>query len=392
MAIVAWGMSVGVANLNDDLPGPAYALLSGIDAATVGIVALGAYTLSRKAITDPLTRILVFLGGTAGMLYNALWYFPVLMIGGAIAAIVHDLRPWRYLKRRPTVNHTGHEEAQGTVSHDLDVGDGAAGGATSSAVYRRQQDRSPTVASPITIQSITTDSEQHTHRSVLHSWKTGIAIVSGFFVSLIVVLTLRGYLRGRSRGFDLFANIYLAGTIIFGGGPVVIPLLRQYVVAEGWVSPRDFLLGLALIQAFPGPNFNFAAYLGGLAVRSSPHPLPSIVGGMIGYIAIYAPGMILHTGTIGLWGVLRKSQAVRAALRGINASAVGLIFTAVYRLFQIGYIDENFRGGTSLARDPWWLVIVATSFVGGLNFKLSPPLAIVLGAIMGLIWFGVART
>ena len=58
--------------------------------------------------------------------------------------------------------------------------------------------------------------------------------------------------------------MYLAGTIIFGGGPVVIPLLREYIVSEGWVSPRDFLIGLALIQGFPGPNFNFAVYLGGL--------------------------------------------------------------------------------------------------------------------------------
>ncbi len=62
--------------------------------------------------------------------------------------------------------------------------------------------------------------------------------------------------------------MYLAGTIIFGGGPVVIPLLREYVVAEAGMSPRDFLIGLALIQGFPGPNFNFAVYLGALTASN----------------------------------------------------------------------------------------------------------------------------
>src|SRR5882762_2430570 len=90
--------------------------------------------------------------------------------------------------------------------------------------------------------------------------------------------------------FHLFANMYLAGTIIFGGGPVVIPLLREYVVTEGWVSPRDFLLGLAIIQAFPGPNFNFAIFLGGLTAISGGYN--AAVGALLGYIGIFLPGIV----------------------------------------------------------------------------------------------------
>jgi chromate transport protein ChrA len=105
-------------------------------------------------------------------------------------------------------------------------------------------------------------------------------------------MALRGTLHSPSRGFSLFANLYLAGTIIFGGGPVVIPLLREYVVNEGWESPRDFLFGLATIQAFPGPNFNFAVYLGTLAVAGS--GTNAAVGALVGYIAIFAPGLTLH--------------------------------------------------------------------------------------------------
>lgn len=82
MAIAASGLAVGIGNVGDELPGPVYALLSGLNAATVGMIALAAVQLSNKAITDTLSCILVFLGGTAGMLYNSLWYFPVLMVGG----------------------------------------------------------------------------------------------------------------------------------------------------------------------------------------------------------------------------------------------------------------------------------------------------------------------
>jgi chromate transport protein ChrA len=170
----------------------------------------------------------------------------------------------------------------------------------------------------------------------------------------------------------------------------VIPLLRQYVVAPGWVSPRDFLLGLAITQAFPGPNFNFAVYLGALAVRDT--RIPAAVGAIIGYVAIFAPGIWLHTGFMGLWAKVRKVLVVKACLRGIHATAVGLVFTAVYRLFEIGYLDERVQSGGSLSRDPWWVVIVATSFVGGMYFKVNAPTAIVIGAIMGLIWYAVVRT
>jgi chromate transport protein ChrA len=94
---------------------------------------------------------------------------------------------------------------------------------------------------------------------------------------------------------------------------------------------------------------------------------------------------------MGLWSAVRKIQAVRSCLRGIHAAAVGLVFTAVYRLFEIGYVDSELQNGGSLGRDPWWVVVVATSFMGGLHFSLKPPLAVALGAVMGLVQYGVAR-
>lgn len=123
------------------------------------------------------------------------------------------------------------------------------------------------------------------------TWKSGLCVIVAFLISFIMIMIIRSLLKNPPRGLLLFRNLYLAGTIIFGGGPVVIPLLREYIVAEGWVSPRDFLLGLAIIQSFPGPNFNFVVYLGSLATAGT--SLPSFLGALIGLIGIFTPGIII---------------------------------------------------------------------------------------------------
>lgn len=133
-----------------------------------------------------------------------------------------------------------------------------------------------------------------------------------------------------------------------------------------------------------------AVYLGSLAAISSAR-LPSAAGAVIGYIGIFAPGLLLQTGFMGLWKTLRGYRWFTSCLRGVNACAVGLVYTAVYRLWEIGYIDEAYQSGSSLARDPWWVVITATSFVGGMWFKLPAPAAIILGGVMGMVWFGVVK-
>lgn len=199
-------------------------------------------------------------------------------------------------------------------------------------------------------------------------------------------MALRGAVPSLDLPFDLFANMYLAGTIIFGGGPVVIPLLREYVVQPGWVSPRNFLIGLAIIQAFPGPNFNFGVYLGALALART--STPSVAGALLGYIGIFAPGIILAVGVQSLWRVLRTKPAFVSLLRGINATAVGLVFTAVYRLWEIGYLTPESSNGKSLAAEPWWVVVAAVTYAESAWFSVSPAMAIIIGALLGLAWYG----
>ncbi|KAJ6118909.1 hypothetical protein N7471_013529 [Penicillium samsonianum] len=180
--------------------------------------------------------------------------------------------------------------------------------------------------------------------------------------------------------------MYLAGTVIFGGGPVVIPLLRSYVVDPGWVSSRDFLIGLAIIQAFPGPNFNFAVFLGALALQGS--QFPTVFGAFLGGLGIFLPGITLAVAIQSFWRVLRKKKYVVDFLRGVNATAVGLVFTAVYRLWEIGYLTSERSDGQSLGKEPWWVVVAAVTYLGSAWFNVPPSVAIVMGAILGLSWYG----
>ncbi|KAL9612884.1 MAG: hypothetical protein Q9204_008933 [Flavoplaca sp. TL-2023a] len=314
------------------------------------------------------------------------------MVAGGASTVVWD---YRWLQRLAgSIRRRGHRQNQDSEGHPQAM---ESIELSSEARLRRHGQATSQTHSQGPDNNTVKEDEEHerivppTLDMRVLSWKFGALVITAFFISFIVIMTLRGAGNIDQRGFNLFANLYLAGTIIFGGGPVVIPLLREYVVAEGWVSTRDFLLGLAIIQAFPGPNFNFAVYLGSLAAISSAS-LPSAAGAVIGYIGIFAPGLILQTGFMGLWKTLRGYRWFSSCLRGINACAVGLVYTAVYRLWEIGYIDEAFQSGSSLARDPWWVVVTATSFVGGMWFKLPAPAAILLGGVMGMVWYGVVNT
>jgi chromate transport protein ChrA len=382
-----YGLSVGVSNIGTALPRPVYALLSGLNASTVGIITLAAVQLSEKAITDKMTRILVFLGAAAGMLYNALWYFPLLMFLAGIATIIHDFR-WlhkpviAFITTAKNISRRLRRRSQGRSTRPR---------AASAVGDHESPDEMRQTGLPLTERrEHSTEQEPRIvpqERQLDFSWKFGLGVIVSFFISFIIIMVLRGTLPYKSLLFSFFANMYLAGTIIFGGGPVVIPLLREYVVAENWVSPRDFLIGLAIQQSFPGPNFNFAVYLGSLTAINGGYN--SAIGAILGFIAIFTPGLVTVHGTMGIWNAVRGLRSVKSLLRGVNAAAVGLIYTAVYRLWQIGFIDEGFQQGASLGLEPWWVVVTASSYVGGYWFGMSPPVAIIMGAVLGLIWYAV---
>ncbi|KAG8908100.1 hypothetical protein FRB99_000544 [Tulasnella sp. 403] len=450
-ALGMFGFSLGVSSIKEKLPAVIYALLSGLNASTVGIVAVAAVQLSERAITDPLTRAIVTATAGAGMLYNALWYFPLLMVLSGGVTVAWDLggglerlkrfqrwcarvkRGFRWRKRE---GHQEGGEMQGgielpslpsrlpgqeapaseqggspvkevqTEGHPMDLVLPPMPPATvspSALTHRTGSRYTPSIQFlPLSTPPRTPPAEQAPlpPTPALHGTittlrpditpRTGIAIIVAFFASFITLMVLRGTLNHPPVTLKLFTNLYLAGTIIFGGGPVVIPLLREYIVTEGWVSSRDFLLGLAVIQAFPGPNFNFAVYLAALSAKATAG-VPSPVTAFLGFVAIFLPGMALATATTSLFPLIRKYKPVAALLRGVNAGAVGLVWTAVYRLWEIGYLTPEATSGSSLAREPWWVVVALVTFASNRWYGVPAPVSILVGGVMGIAWWGVVK-
>ena len=136
---------------------------------------------------------------------------------------------------------------------------------------------------------------------------------------------------------DLFNTFYRAGSLVFGGGHVVLPLLQSAVVPPHWVSQDVFLAGYGATQAMPGPIFTFAAFLG--AVET---PAPNgWMGAIIATTAIFLPSFLLVGGLLPFWDTLRNWPAIRAALRGVNAAVVGVLLAALFNPIWIGSVHGS---------------------------------------------------
>lgn len=152
----------------------------------------------------------------------------------------------------------------------------------------------------------------------------GIASAAVFLALLAMALVAHSL---SVSGLNVFSAFYRSGALVFGGGHVVLPLLNDAVVAPGWVTQRSFLAGYGAAQALPGPLFSFAAYLGA-AVRPTPSP---ILYGLIGLAGIFIPGLLAMAAVLPFWSSLRQNRFAQAAIRGINASVVGILIAALYQ-------------------------------------------------------------
>ena len=167
----------------------------------------------------------------------------------------------------------------------------------------------------------------------------------------------------------LISGFYRSGSLVFGGGHVVLPLLQQTVVPTGWIDNDTFLAGYGAAQAIPGPLFTFAAYLGS-AMREPPNGL---WGGLICLVSIYLPSFLLLLAALPFWDVLRRRPVVRSALQGINASVVGVLLAALYSPVWTSAIFEPADFGFGVVA---FLLLVM--------WKLPPWLVVALGAIGGM--------
>jgi chromate transporter len=160
------------------------------------------------------------------------------------------------------------------------------------------------------------------------------AVMLCTFAILLFVTPLAASISG-SQALALFSAFYRSGSLVFGGGHVVLPLLQNAVVAPGWVSPNAFLAGYGAAQALPGPLFSLSTYLGAIA-NKAPN---GIAGAAIALIGISLPGLLLVAGILPFWDRLRAKPKVRAAMMGINASVVGILAAALYNPLWITAIS-----------------------------------------------------
>lgn len=197
------------------------------------------------------------------------------------------------------------------------------------------------------------------------SRRLGFWLLAAFFALLFGLPVLAA--GSGSRAIEVFEAFFRAGSLVFGGGHVVLPLLHAEVVSSGWVSDADFLAGYGAAQAVPGPLFTFAAYLG-VVMNGA---LSGWSGALVCLVAIFLPAFLLIVGVLPFWERLRRYKSVAAALNGINAAVVGLLLAALY--------DPIW---TSTIRSHGDFILAAGGFAALMFWKL-PPLAVVAATALG---------
>lgn len=196
--------------------------------------------------------------------------------------------------------------------------------------------------------------------------RTG-ALFFSVFLALLFGLPILADLASN-QSVALVDAFYRAGSLVFGGGHVVLPLLQAEVVPFGWVTEEAFLAGYGAAQAVPGPLFTFSAFLG-----ASMNAAPSgLVGAMICLLAIFAPSFLLVVAALPFWEQLRRHARMQTALAGVNAAVVGLLLAALFTPVWTSAIHKPQDFGLGLMafvalmcwKLPSWLVVLGTGCIG----------------------------
>ncbi|WP_439855707.1 chromate efflux transporter [Pseudomonas yamanorum] len=206
---------------------------------------------------------------------------------------------------------------------------------------------------------------EHEALPITVSRRAGMLWLS-LFVLLLLGLPLAAHWLPNPT-LALVDAFYRVGSLVFGGGHVVLPLLQAQVVPSGWVSHEVFLAGYGATQAVPGPLFTFAAFLGASMGQGW-------TTGVIALLAIFAPSFLLIMGALPFWDSMRRSVRAQGALAGVNAAVVGLLLAALY---QPVWTNAIFR--------PADFALALVALVALMFWKLPPWLVVAVGALAG--WF-----
>ncbi len=319
-AIVLIAFAYGVSEVENVAESP---WLSGLKLAVVAVVALAVWSMAGTLWSDR-RRITIGIAATVFMLLvpGALWQVAVIVFGGILGLLLF----------RGAGRDSNPEQ------------DGA--------------DSSPSASSG--------------------PRKLALAVLVGFFV-LLVGLPALAKTTGRDE-IDVTENFYRSGSLVFGGGHVVLPLLHSETVEAGYIDNDQFVAGYGAAQAVPGPLFAFAAFLGtsisnsddGDGLFSQPW-----IGGLVALAAIYVPSFLLVWGVLPFWKHLGQSNRVQGAIAGVNAVVVGLLLSALYSPIWTGSVRNAEDFGLAIVLfgllaiwklPPWSVVVVAAA--GGFVLEL----------------------
>lgn len=208
----------------------------------------------------------------------------------------------------------------------------------------------------------TTSTPQELHISIR---KSSALICLILFVSLLLILPMLRQISSI-EWVAIVDSFYRSGSLVFGGGHVVLPLLEKEVIPAGWATPESFLAGYGATQAVPGPLFTFAGYLGAVA--------GGWTGAILATIAIFLPAFLLVIGALPFWNMLRHNIRIQGALKGINAAVVGILLAALYQPLW-----------TSTIGQPIDFAFVSILFIMLVVWKLPPWVVVLTGALGGAL-------
>jgi chromate transporter len=279
--------------------------------------------------------------GTAGSAWlHGLKIAAVAVVALAVLGMMRSLAPDR---ERATVAVAAAAIATAAPSALGQISAIVLGGLIGIALLRTPEAPRPAVSLPLTV--------SRTH---------GVMALFLFF-ALLIGLPFAASAGASYRALQLFDSFYRSGSLVFGGGHVVLPLLQAEVVPRGWITSDAFLAGYGAAQAVPGPLFTFAAYLG------------AVIGGwgaaIICLVAVFLPSFLLVIGALPFWEGIRRRSTSQAALKGVNAAVVGLLLAALYHpVWTSGITSAKDFTLASIAflllfmwQTPPWLVVILSS-------------------------------
>ena len=321
------------------------AWLDGVQPATVALVAVAAWRLGLVVVNTRLTIGLMLLGAIVAILVRQPWAFPaVLALGGLVTTLALGDQ------RREAAGEAGAEaESEPTAA-------AAASEPSPSPSSKPGPGSGPVVAA---------DGVPLENLGI--SRTAGALLLLLFFGLLAGLIGVRLIFHGTAlQGLELFESFYRTGSLIFGGGQVVLPMLLTEVVDTGWVTEQQFLDGFALMLALPGPMFSFSAYLGAVA--------GGVPGLLLALVGLFLPGVLIIYAVLPFWERVRRYPRVRIALTGVNATAIGLVVGVVFLLWERS------------VQDPAGAVIALLAFGAVLFYRVPAPLVIAGAGVAGWLF------